>query len=310
MSTERFWRKKALRFLGNVLPKINDSRRRKSSVDKCRDLFDALNKIWYDFNRAKNPENILPDTTAIENLFTDGVAEGDQKALCNSTELKTFTQLTPKIMNLDTLRRKNYDPENITENLRKKAEDEHNQLVNAYNRYIENDRSPDFVAPLLKKTAQLLYVVRSNIAHGEKTPRGPDFHKVERDEQVCNQTAPLIELFLDLLLDHPSTKLASYGTFRPEEPNHVLLSDISGCWDDCITEGYIACINNLPYFTWNVQGEKIEMKIFSSPELPKHISRIDSFEGPDYERILIPTSSNNGIVVVNIYAKKDRSERN
>ena len=40
-------------------------------------------------------------------------------------------------------------------------------------------------ARVVKKTAELLYIVRSNMAHGEKTKYGPDIDKRKRGVSVC-----------------------------------------------------------------------------------------------------------------------------
>src|SRR5438270_10528222 len=100
-------------------------------------------------------------------------------------------------MNHDSLLNLRYDPFHITEDVRKKASDEHRQLSNAFARFSKSPNDRSLKDALLKKIAQLIYVVRSNIAHSEKTPQGPDLEKSERDRLVSDVTANVIEDLFD-----------------------------------------------------------------------------------------------------------------
>jgi hypothetical protein len=59
---------------------------------------------------------------------------------------------------------------------------------------------------VMKRLAELLYVVRSNNAHGEKTPYGPDIEKLKQDEMVCSIIIPIQLALLMLILDRPDFK--------------------------------------------------------------------------------------------------------
>ncbi len=139
-------------------------------------------------------------------------------------------------MNHDTLLRDQYRPDQeIEPRLVKKASEEHHKSVNAYNTYLsqKNDEAKECV---MKRVAELLYIVRSNIAHGGKTPYGPDLKKKERDEEVCKVVMPLQRLLLNILFDYPDHKLVVYGTLAPGNVNHDILSDLQGVWEDCIVK--------------------------------------------------------------------------
>ena len=99
-----------------------------------------------------------------------------------------------------------------------KASEEHRRLKTAYGDLF-SQRTPEVGDRVVKRAAEVLYIVRSNIAHGEKTPYGPDLEKTRRDEQVCSVVVPLQFLLIEMLLDFPSHKLFAYGTLRPGKPN-------------------------------------------------------------------------------------------
>lgn len=296
-----WWKKLNIYFLNLVLSKINDAKERQSSIDRCSNLFDALNQFWQACSKYFLPEEKLSDNKALSMLLMEGINKKDRIALIKSSKLKDLVFLEPMVMNHDTLRKANYDPFNIPEKLRKKAQDEHKQLVNAYNRYFENNVNEEYLKPLLKKLAQLIYVIRSNIKHGEKTQSGPDLEKVKRDKIVCHKTAPLIELILELILEMPSQKLAVYGTLKPGGVNHSIIKDIGGEWLDCSVKGEITTFEDLPVFIWD-RGKETNMKLLISNNLSENFERLDNFEGLRYKRILIPVQTHSGVFISNIYS--------
>ncbi len=141
---------------------------------------------------------------------------------------------------------------------------------------------------ILKRTADLLYVVRSNLAHGEKTAFGPDLTKRERDEAVCRIIVPVQALLVDLLLDCPSTKLVVYGTLAPGEANQSLMSEMNGSWSSCVVNGKRGTLaSGLATFSWSPYEAEHDLQVFESPELSEHWNRLEAFEGRGYWRRLV-----------------------
>lgn len=289
-------------FLAHILTKINDSRSRSNSVDSCSDLFDALNKCWQQHNLALQQKHNPSDSESIQNLLIQGIEITKQMKIAVSNELKRLVQFEPRIMNHDELRKANYDPNNFDRKLKKKAEEEHKQLLKAYVRFFNENQELDYLITLIKKTAQLLYVVRSNIKHGEKTPKGPDLSKAERDRKVCEITKPLLEHIFEYLFDYPSKKLAIYGTLLPGEINYDIISNIRGEWTEAKTKGKKEVKDNLPTFLWDISAEYIDIKVFISDQMDFEFERLDRFEGDMYNRILIPVKIHDKTIVANIYA--------
>jgi len=136
-----------------------------------------------------------------------------------------------------------------------------------------------------------------------------DFAKLWTPSQerhdLCQSAWPMLEAMSDALLDHCSTRLASYGTLRPGESNYHVVADIEGTWLDGQVRGSVADYKGYPLFRWSVVGEPIEVKILASDRLPEHYPRIDHFEGADYCRILVPVELAENTIVCNIYAGLD-----
>ena len=172
---------------------------------------------------------------------------------------------------------------------------------------IQASGNPDTEDRVLKRATELLYVVRSNIAHGEKTLHGPDTKQRERDETVCSVVVPLQRILFDLLLERPSRRLVAYGTLAPGQANHQVVAGLSGNWETCTLRGSIEPSRDLPVFSWNPGGMELDAHLFTSSQLPNSWARIDAFEGEAYKRRLVPARTETGIAIANVYlASRDR----
>lgn len=171
-----------------------------SMVEVSRSLFDTLNKIQTEWMLSESDLKIR-EVKAFQTMILKGLDSEGHIKLLDSEEIQKVVSFEPQIMNHDTLRRHRFRPDQeIEPQLVKKASEEHHKVVNAYNSY-KSQHSDEVKQCVIKKISDLLYVVRSNIAHGEKTPYGPDLKKKERDEQVCKVIMPLQRLLLNGLFD-------------------------------------------------------------------------------------------------------------
>ena len=281
----------------------SSSLRYHDEVECCRDLFDALNNLWSGYRRSTN-ELASSDHRAFTDMLIKGIPQPRQEWLCTIASAQEFARFEPRILNHDTLRMSPlYKPnQQIPSSLYTKAALKHRELANAMDRCKETP-SNDTQTALLKKLATMLYVVRSNIAHGEKTPFGPDFKKVERDRHVCCYTRPVLEELLQAILDHPSRRLAVYGSLAPGKANYPVLAGIPGVWQEGFVRGELHDIGSLLALRWRPGGEKIPVKVFMSDALDKQKwSQLDYFEGIRYRRILVPIKMLTGATVVaNLY---------
>ncbi len=109
-------------------------------------------------------------------------------------------------------------------------------------------------------------------------------------------------------LFHCSRQLAVYGTLAPGKANQAMLDACPGQWlEGCVRgqlhyAGWGAPLGS-PAMIWDVRGEPLAVKLLISAHLPDHWTHLDSFEGEQYVRILVPVEDASGIfAVANLYA--------
>jgi hypothetical protein len=312
-----WWQQEARHFLNDTLAYINASRSRDEAIGRCDELCKALNKTWTAFfqhrrdcgklndkekeNEAKGHRS---DNQSFQALMLQGLTDEQGSEFCAKESVRRFAEFAPHIMNHDTLVKLRYDPFNITEGVRKNASGEHRQLANAFPRFSKAPTDRSLKDALLKKIAQLIYVVRSNIAHSEKTPRGPDLEKAERDQLVSEVTASVIEDVFDILFEKPSHRLAVYGSLAPDGANASQLAGLDGKWNEGKVKGVTEQKDGFLEFRWLLRARAVPVNVFRSRDLPSHFARLDRFEGRRYERILVPVECAGKVCVCNIYQGK------
>ena len=93
-----------------------------------------------------------------------------------------------------------------------------------------------------------------------------------------------------------SHTLAVYGTLAPGQPNHHVVAPLGGEWTegliegDLLAEGWAADLG-YPGFRPRVGGSAVAVQVLSAPSLATAWSTLDRFEGPGYQRILVPVFS-------------------
>lgn len=101
-----------------------------------------------------------------------------------------------------------------------------------------------------------------------------------------------------------------YGSLRRGRENHHLLAALPGAWQDGWVTGTLhdrgwGAGLGYPALDWDPDGPRVEAELLTSVELPAHWDRLDAFEGPDYQRIVAPFWSDEGIVgLANVYVLK------
>ena len=100
--------------------------------------------------------------------------------------------------------------------------------------------------------------------------------------------------------DHDSVNvLAVYGSLAPGESNHWVVSRISGEWVGGSVRGYVFDLTWGPAdgylgFVPDADGVDVRLAILISPDLSKKWREIDEFEGPGYERRVLPVLLDDG----------------
>jgi hypothetical protein len=174
------------------------TRPHESATRICDLYFRGLNKLWNALP-VRQGEPAPADNPAFVALLRSITPEL-QPSLLRSAFTAELAGLTPEIIDRNVLKQSGYRPgQPMSENLRRKATASHRKFCNAHADYLGGNTSVT-AERVLKRLAELQYVVRSNIAHGEKVPYGPDFEKVRRDEQVSAVAIPVLTLIVELLL--------------------------------------------------------------------------------------------------------------
>jgi gamma-glutamylcyclotransferase (GGCT)/AIG2-like uncharacterized protein YtfP len=108
-------------------------------------------------------------------------------------------------------------------------------------------------------------------------------------------------------LDH---HLATYGSLAPGRSNHHQLSNLRGEWSigtvrgKLVEKGWGAALG-YPALVIDAGGDKIEVHLFRSADLPKHWSRPDDFEGSEYRRAPVQVETKDGLIDAWIYVIVD-----
>lgn len=303
-----------LEILNKCLPFYNIKRFEKEVIGKCEFYFKSLNVLYIEYYHHRKSIGKLT-TYEIKigeprerNSFTELCLQafsGEEKIkILNSKSLTDLIYLTPLIVNEKSRRNDpSYNPSAITPDVREKFSEEHQNLIESFKKYKNGEAG---IIKVIIAMAKLLYVIRSNIAHSEKTPKGPDIEKTERDEAVCKVVQPLLELLFAIVFNYPNNRLAVYGTLSPGGLNNNMLSKIISnphIESSGVVLGYINTKNNLPFFNWDMGKDEIEVFVYESNLLPGEFANLDRFEGKWYTRILVPIKINSKFVVGNIYAE-------
>jgi gamma-glutamylcyclotransferase (GGCT)/AIG2-like uncharacterized protein YtfP len=108
----------------------------------------------------------------------------------------------------------------------------------------------------------------------------------------------------------PDRYLTVYGTLAPGQPFHHLLSAIPGTWKKGKLQGTYSpegwgLTSGYPAFIWTPRraGTEFPVHVFESGLLDSRWHRFDDFEGPAYQRILVPVQLDSGEwIISHIYA--------
>lgn len=288
-----------------ALDHVNEARmrrhlRRDWELDACRDAYGALNQLASlletsgaspsDRNRSR-PSEVVKHCNLLADLPSQVLG-----SLLDDPVVGTLAEFKPLILDHGSPGM-TQRIEDLTDEVRATASVRHLQFRRCWHRWQDAGFG---VAETAKKLIRAVLVVRNNIAHGEKTPFGPDPARRERNLAVARVVLPVVEAVIDAVLDVPSHKLAAYGTLRRGEANEHVPS-IDGTWSPITLTGRLWDESGFSAFTFAVDGEPIAAELFVSDGLPKVWESLDRFEGDRYARRLGLYEENGAIGVANTY---------
>jgi gamma-glutamylcyclotransferase (GGCT)/AIG2-like uncharacterized protein YtfP len=105
-------------------------------------------------------------------------------------------------------------------------------------------------------------------------------------------------------------RLFVYGTLAPGRPNEHILSDVKGLWEEGTVKGVLhkkgwGANMGYPGMCIDSNGEDINGFLFSSKELIKKWNKLDTFEGEEYQRVIVTVKlANKKTVKAYVYALK------
>ncbi len=90
-----------------------------------------------------------------------------------------------------------------------------------------------------------------------------------------------------------SQTLAVYGTLVPGRSNHHIVEPLGGEWTEGFVEGDLSPTGwgatlGFPAFRPRTNGPLVAVHVLTSSRLRSNWSTLDDFEGPAYQRILVP----------------------
>lgn len=90
--------------------------------------------------------------------------------------------------------------------------------------------------------------------------------------------------------DDPTGRLAVYGTLGPGRPNHGQLRSLGGRWSEGTVRGRLrdagwGAAAGFRGIVLDPAGPEVAVQLLESSALEGEWSRLDAFEGADYERV-------------------------
>jgi gamma-glutamylcyclotransferase (GGCT)/AIG2-like uncharacterized protein YtfP len=303
--TDQWWREPALRGeLDAILSLINEARGQIGRDEEAvaRKLCDALNRAWN--ARAQLESGPRPDSDrALLKALICSLPADDELALLRSGQLRDLAMIDPPILNHRKLLDRNFlgSAADIPDPVRREASEAHRRLLDALDD-LPDETTSARIGGALVRMADLLYVIRSNLQHGEKFA-STDPARIARDRVIAEKAAAVFELFFDLLFARPSTALAVYGSLAPGGVHHDQLDSIVGEWMQGAVRGRF---RDGPFPRLDptpAAGEVSVQLLWNADGLPDLWSQWDTLEGNDYRRVLVAVETGGaGLVIANLYA--------
>ena len=102
-------------------------------------------------------------------------------------------------------------------------------------------------------------------------------------------------------------RLAVYGTLAPGGPNHGQLASLDGRWIDGQVRGHLFEVGwgaelGYPAIVLDGDADTAPVQVFEASDLPAHWHRLDEFEGPGYQRVIVTVETAEGNLPAWIYA--------
>lgn len=264
-----------------VITHMDDASKEHNSIEKYFTLFKAI-----DILTGAQGLDDEPASLAIQNSADRLLSTRDQQDLVQSDDAIRLARVEPHIIDHKILQ------SNIS-----RPEVDHRDPCFRHKKFQNNLASRNLsTISTTNSLISVLCLVRNNIAHGYKAPRGHDLDRLERDKFISETCYPLLSKLLQLLLNHPPRRLLTYGTLQPGGVNARLLASIPQDQNNVTVRGTIKEVDGLSYFSpkHRQTDPDITCHLYESDALIALWSQLDRFEGKRYQRILVPYRTTDG----------------
>jgi gamma-glutamylcyclotransferase (GGCT)/AIG2-like uncharacterized protein YtfP len=274
-----------------VLFYLNRSNRATDTLGGCDLRFKALNQLFsaYDESTDEPRGNDVGRTQhrSLQRLLTSALPTETRLCILDNPNVAALAKFRPLILDHSKLHRYRLS-DDIPVELREGASEQHLAFSTRFANF-DDQRNGKNRDKTLNALADTLWMVRSNLAHGEKTVAGPDPQRNERNAEVAEVVFSVLDVILDEILEKPSCSLISYGTLAPGQVNARVLEHLDGTWTDAEISGVLwDDEHGLPRFRWTPRSETLSaVQVFRSKALPSTWHDLDRFEGSSYSRNLV-----------------------
>ena len=178
---------------------------------KCQEIFQTLNRVWNDLHSSSESDGSSPDSVKFRKLMQLVLDRDKLKKLLEHPSLQNLADLSPPIHN-DAVFGRPYNPdidEVLPADVYERATNEHMEFRKYLTRTRENFNS-DNVREFRNKLCRLLYVVRSNMAHGSKA----NYQGSQRNESISKCVYYVLLEICNIILDNGLYRIAAYGELQ------------------------------------------------------------------------------------------------
>ena len=139
---------------------------------------------------------------------------------------------------------------------------EHTEFNKYFGKIIENPNS-DNCREFRNKLCRLLYVIRSNIAHGSKQ----NYQGSQRNEKISSVAYSVLLQICNLILDNGLYKIAAYGDLRRGQRLFSPLIEANNGHFLCsaFIDGQLLEVSNTSLFSSEVDNSKVKVDILEIP---------------------------------------------
>ena len=182
----------------------------------CQEIFQTYNRVWNRVHSATSSNEDNPsDNVKFRKVLEEILVGKKLTNFISSSALTDLSKVLPLIHNDQFVSTRYNEPFSLTGPQQLSEEDSLSatQAHSEFNDYLSRVRAgtnSKNKKKFISKLSRLLYIVRSNIAHGSKL----QYQGSQRNEQICEVTYRVLLDLSNLILENGLFKIAAYGELK------------------------------------------------------------------------------------------------